>query len=59
MDITKLPDDMPIDCIHPKTLQEITTMQWSALAFRRGWTNEKLGKEIIKAGKLIHENQTE
>tara|TARA_R100000655_G_C2924962_1_gene182991 strand:- start:40 stop:219 length:180 start_codon:yes stop_codon:yes gene_type:complete len=59
MDLSKIPDDMPIDCIHPNKLQEITTMQWSSLAFRREWTNEELGRFIIIAGKLIHENQTE
>tara|TARA_B100000287_G_scaffold223452_1_gene210854 strand:- start:4775 stop:4954 length:180 start_codon:yes stop_codon:yes gene_type:complete len=57
MDLSKIPDSMPIEFLNPKLLKKLTTEDWSGLAFKRGWSNDKLGKEIIKAGKLIYEKQ--
>jgi len=57
MDLSKIPDSMPIEFFNTKVLKELTTEDWSGLAFKRGWNNEKLGKEIVKAGKLIYEKK--
>jgi len=48
---------MPIEFLNPKLLKKLTTEDWSGLAFKRGWSNGQLGKEIVKAGKLIYEKQ--
>tara|TARA_B100000945_G_scaffold209700_1_gene168775 strand:+ start:3485 stop:3667 length:183 start_codon:yes stop_codon:yes gene_type:complete len=55
MDIKKIPESMPLEYLDPKVLKELKTEDWSGLAFQRKWSNQKLGKEIIKAGKLIYE----
>ena len=55
MDIRKIPESMPLEFLNPKVLKALTAEDWSGLAFQRGWSNERLGKEIIKAGKLIYE----
>ena len=57
MDLSKIPDSMPIEFFNTKDLKALTTEDWSGLAFKRGWNNEKLGKEIVKAGKLIYEKK--
>ena len=57
MDLSKIPDSMPIEFFNTKVLKELTTEDWSGLAFKRGWYNEKLGREIVKAGKLIYEKR--
>ena len=57
MDLSKIPDSMPIEFFNTKVLKELTTEDWSGLAFKRGWNNEKLGREIVKAGKLIYEKR--
>ena len=57
MDLSKIPDSMPIESFNTKVLKALTTEDWSGLAFKRGWNNEKLGKEIVKAGKLIYEKR--
>jgi len=59
MDLSKIPDSMPIEFFNTKVLKELTTEDWSGLAFKRGWNNEKLGREIVKAGKLIYEKRWE
>ena len=48
---------MPIEFFNTKVLKALTTEDWSGLAFKRGWNNEKLGREIVKAGKLIYEKR--
>ena len=55
MDIRKIPKSMPLEFLNPKVLKALTAEDWSGLAFQRGWSNERLGKEIIKAGKLLYE----
>ncbi len=55
MDITKIPDDMPVEFLNTKVLKALTTEDWSALAFKRDWSNEKLGSQIVKAGRIIYE----
>tara|TARA_R100001443_G_scaffold1602_1_gene5782 strand:- start:417 stop:590 length:174 start_codon:yes stop_codon:yes gene_type:complete len=57
MDITKIPNSMPMEFLNTKVLMKLTTEDWSALAFQREWTSEQLGKEIVKAGKRIYENE--
>ena len=57
MDLSKIPEKMPIEFLNPKLLKQLTTEDWSGLAFKRGWNNEKLGKEIVKAGKLVYEKK--
>jgi len=59
MDLSNIPDSMPIEFFNTKVLKELTTEDWSGLAFKRGWNNEKLGREIVKAGKLIYEKRWE
>ena len=59
MDIRKIPESMPLEFLNPKVLKALTAEDWSGLAFQRGWSNEKLGKEIVKAGKLIYEKRWE
>ena len=48
---------MPIEFFNTKVLKALTTEDWSGLAFKRNWSNERLGKEIVKAGKLIYEKK--
>ncbi len=55
MDIRKIPESMPLEFLNPKVLKALTAEDWSGLAFQRGWSNERLGKEIVKAGKLLYE----
>tara|TARA_B100000131_G_scaffold142663_1_gene138835 strand:- start:2744 stop:2926 length:183 start_codon:yes stop_codon:yes gene_type:complete len=55
MDIRKIPESMPLEFLNPKILKALTAEDWSGLAFQRGWSNERLGKEIVKAGKLLYE----
>mgnify|MGYP003112648355 FL=1 len=55
MDIKKIPESMPLEFLNPKVLKALTAEDWSGLAFQRGWSNERLGKEIVKAGKLLYE----
>ena len=55
MDITKIPDEMPIEFLNTKVLKALTTEDWSALAFRRKWTHEMLGSQIVKVGRIIYE----
>ena len=55
MDITKIPDDMPVEFLNTKVLKALTTEDWSALAFKRDWSNEKLRSQIVKAGRIIYE----
>ena len=57
MDLSKIPDSMPIEFFNTKVLKALTTEDWSGLAFKRVWNNEKLGKEIVKAGKLVYEKK--
>tara|TARA_R100001463_G_scaffold6362_1_gene20959 strand:- start:781 stop:960 length:180 start_codon:yes stop_codon:yes gene_type:complete len=57
MDLSKIPDSMPIEFFNTKVLKNLTTENWSELAFRRKWTDEMLGSQIVKAGKLIHEKK--
>ena len=57
MDNTKIPNSMPMEILNTKVLMKLTTEDWSALAFQREWTSEQLGKEIVKAGKRIYENE--
>ena len=55
MDITKIPDDMPVEFLNTKVLKALTTEDLAALAFKRDWSNEKLGSQIVKAGRSIYE----
>ena len=57
MDITNIPNDLPVGLLPVKILKDLSTSDWSGLAFRRGWTDERLGKEIVKAGKIIFERE--
>ena len=57
MDITSIPNDLPVSLLPIQILKNLSTSDWSGLAFRRGWTDERLGKEIIRAGKIIFERE--
>ena len=57
MDITKIPNDIPVNLFPIQILKNLSTSDWSGLAFRRGWTDERLGKEIVRAGKIIFEKE--
>ncbi len=46
---------MPVEFLNTKVLKALTTEDWSALAFKRDWSNEKLGSQIVKAGRIIYE----
>jgi len=46
---------MPVEFLNTKVLKALRTEDWSALAFRREWSNEKLGNQIVKAGRIIYE----
>jgi len=59
MDITKIPNDIPVNLFPIQILKSLSVSDWSGLAFRRGWTNEQLGKEIVRAGKILFEREQE
>ena len=57
MDITRIPNDLPVNLFPVQILKNLSTSDWSGLAFRRGWTDKRLGQEIIRAGKIIFERE--
>ena len=57
MDITRIPNDLPVNLFPVQILKNLSTSDWSGLAFRRVWTDKRLGQEIIRAGKIIFERE--
>ena len=58
MNIKEMPDEMPVDYLPVEIQGELKTEDWSEIAFRKGWTNERLGKEIVASGRRIYEAKT-
>ena len=58
MDLSKIPNSMPIEFFNTKVLKALTTEDWSALAFQREWTSEQLGKEIVKEKINVYNDDT-